>query len=115
MLCPVPEIIRLQSHDVFPMQGTTNLTFNIEFHNTNSAQTHFCYLCGAWLNSSNPYAHFNDQKNKACYQRLMDMAEGDGGGDGQFGGRRGAENLADFYEQEAMRIQMEEDQRTERI
>ena len=42
----------------------------------------------------------------------MDMAEGDGG-DGQFGGRRGAENLADFYEQEAMRIQMEEDQRTE--
>jgi len=85
----------------------------LDFDNTNPAQTHFCYLCGAWLNSSNPYAHFNDKKNKGCYQRLMDMAEGDGGGDGQFGGRRGAENLADFYEQEAMRIQMEEDQRTE--
>lgn len=73
-------------------------------------KTHFCYLCGAWLNPDHPYAHFNDKKNKGCYQRLMEMAEGDmAEGDNQFGGRRGAERLAEFYEQEAVRIQMELD------
>ncbi|KAF2710727.1 RWD-domain-containing protein [Pleomassaria siparia CBS 279.74] len=77
-------------------------------------KTHFCYLCGSWLPPDNPYGHFNDKKRKACYQRLMDMAEGDeGAGGGDFGGRRGAEHLADFYEQEALRLQMEEDARGE--
>jgi E3 ubiquitin-protein ligase RNF14 len=39
----------------------------------------------------------------------MDGAEGDmANGDVRFGGRRGAEQLADFWEQEAMRMQMEE-------
>jgi E3 ubiquitin-protein ligase RNF14 len=53
--------------------------------------------------------HFNDVKNKGCYQRLMDGVEGDmANGEVQFGGRRGAEQLADWYEQEAMRLQMEE-------
>jgi E3 ubiquitin-protein ligase RNF14 len=67
--------------------------------------THFCYLCGAWLNPDHPYAHYNDPKNKNCFQRLMDGAEGDEG-DVQFGGRRGAEQAAEFWEQEAMRIQL---------
>ncbi|KAL6154095.1 hypothetical protein ACJQWK_01597 [Exserohilum turcicum] len=72
-------------------------------------QTHFCYLCSAWLNPDHPYAHFNDPKFKDCFQRLMDGAEGDmANGDVRFGGRRGAEQLADFWEQEAMRIQMEQ-------
>ncbi|CAI6334020.1 unnamed protein product [Periconia digitata] len=71
-------------------------------------KSHFCYLCAAWLRPENPYEHFNNPKNKGCYQRLMDMAEGDmAQGDIQFGGRRGAEQIADFWEQEAMRIQME--------
>jgi E3 ubiquitin-protein ligase RNF14 len=72
-------------------------------------KTHFCYLCGAWLDSGNPYRHFNDAKNKQCYQRLMDGAMGDNAdGEIQFGGRRGAEQQAEFWEQEALRIQMEE-------
>lgn len=71
-------------------------------------ETHFCYLCGAWLNPDHPYAHFNDPKQKHCFQRLMDGAEGDmANGDIQFGGRRGAEQVADFWEQEAMRIQIQ--------
>ncbi|KAL6707097.1 hypothetical protein ACN47E_004849 [Coniothyrium glycines] len=71
-------------------------------------QTHFCYLCGAWLNPDHPYAHFNDPNQKHCFQRLMDGAEGDmANGEIQFGGRRGADQVADFWEQEAMRIQMQ--------
>ncbi|USP80817.1 uncharacterized protein yc1106_08091 [Curvularia clavata] len=72
-------------------------------------KTHFCYLCSAWLNPDHPYAHFNDPKNKNCFERLMDGAEGDmANGAVRFGGRRGAEQVADFWEQEAMRIQMAE-------
>ncbi|KAF2015330.1 RING finger protein-like protein [Aaosphaeria arxii CBS 175.79] len=72
-------------------------------------KTHFCYLCGAWLEPGNPYKHFNEKRNKGCYQRLMDLATGDNGDGGvQFGGRRGAEQQAEFWEREALRIQMEE-------
>lgn len=71
-------------------------------------KTHFCYLCGAWLSPENPYRHFNDPKNKSCFNRLMEMAEGDMANGGvQFGGARGAGQIADFWEQEAMRIQNE--------
>lgn len=71
-------------------------------------KTHFCYLCGAWLTPENPYGHFNNPKNKSCFNRLMEMAEGDmADGQVQFGGARGADQVADFWEQEAMRIQME--------
>ena len=71
-------------------------------------KTHFCYLCGAWLTPENPYGHFNNPKNKSCFNRLMEMAEGDmANGEVQFGGARGADQVADFWEQEAMRIQME--------
>lgn len=72
-------------------------------------KTHFCYLCSAWLNPDHPYGHFNDPKNKDCYHRLMDGVEGDmENGEVQFGGRRGAEQVAEFWEQEALRIQMAE-------
>ncbi|KAF2878547.1 RING finger protein-like protein [Massariosphaeria phaeospora] len=71
-------------------------------------KTHFCYLCAAWLNPDHPYQHFNDPKIKACFQRLFEMVEGDQP-EGRFGGRRGAELEADFWEQEALRIQMEEE------
>ena len=39
--------------------------------------------------------------------RLMDGAMGDNG-DIRFGGRRGAEQEAEFWEREALRIQMQE-------
>ncbi|KAI0133050.1 RWD-domain-containing protein [Hypoxylon sp. NC0597] len=43
--------------------------------------THFCYLCSAWLDPSNPYQHFNIQpsgKVNGCYQRLWELEQGDG-------------------------------------
>lgn len=72
-------------------------------------ETHFCYLCSAWLNPDHPYAHFNNGKFKSCFQRLFDGADGDmANGNIQVAGRRGAEEqMEEFWEQEAMRIQME--------
>lgn len=60
-------------------------------------RTHFCYLCGAWLDGANPYEHFNTP-GRDCYQRLWELEEGDEGqapGDGRgFGGARAWEALA---------------------
>ncbi|KAI9800357.1 MAG: hypothetical protein M1825_004127 [Sarcosagium campestre] len=42
-------------------------------------QTHFCYLCSAWLSSDNPYKHFNEAWSK-CYMRLWELEQGDGEG-----------------------------------
>jgi E3 ubiquitin-protein ligase RNF14 len=39
--------------------------------------THFCYLCSAWLSPDNPYSHFN-QTSSTCYNRLWDLEGGDG-------------------------------------
>ncbi|KAK1050664.1 hypothetical protein LTR33_014664, partial [Friedmanniomyces endolithicus] len=59
--------------------------------------THFCYLCGAWLDGDNPYIHFNKQ-GSPCFQRLWELEEGDEGqvpGDQRgFAGARGWEQLA---------------------
>ncbi|KAI0977153.1 RWD domain-containing protein [Xylaria arbuscula] len=44
-------------------------------------QTHFCYLCSAWLDPSNPYKHFNTQpsgEETSCYMRLWELEGGDG-------------------------------------
>ncbi|KAI1415172.1 RWD-domain-containing protein [Hypoxylon sp. FL1857] len=44
-------------------------------------QTHFCYLCSAWLDPSNPYQHFNTQPSgevNGCYMRLWELEQGDG-------------------------------------
>ena len=43
--------------------------------------THFCYLCGAYLDKSNPYQHYNTVKS-SCYMRLWEL---EGGDDGEFG------------------------------
>ncbi|KAI8169207.1 E3 ubiquitin-protein ligase itt1 [Colletotrichum sp. SAR 10_65] len=43
--------------------------------------SHFCYLCSAWLDPRNPYAHFNEQPNgkfTSCYMRLWELEGGDG-------------------------------------
>jgi len=39
--------------------------------------THFCYLCSAWLEPSNPYKHYNEV-NTGCYMRLWELEAGDG-------------------------------------
>lgn len=44
-------------------------------------ETHFCYLCSAWLDPSNPYRHFNvatDGSVNGCYMRLWELEGGDG-------------------------------------
>ena len=57
--------------------------------------THFCYLCGAYLDKGNPYAHYNTKKN-ACFMRLWELEGGDDGDFGQaFGGGRGNAPLVD--------------------
>ncbi len=40
-------------------------------------QSHFCYLCSSWLDSSNPYKHYNTPES-SCYLRLWELEEGDG-------------------------------------
>lgn len=59
--------------------------------------THFCYLCSAWLDPGNPYRHYNQQENgkvTSCYMRLWELEGGDGDdvGIGFVGGRGGAVN-----------------------
>lgn len=39
--------------------------------------THFCYLCSAWLEPSNPYRHYNEGRT-GCFQRLWELEEGEG-------------------------------------
>ncbi|PSR90820.1 RWD domain-domain-containing protein, partial [Coniella lustricola] len=42
-------------------------------------QTHFCYLCSAWLDPKNPYQHYNEHNGTktTCYMRLWDLENGD--------------------------------------
>ncbi|KIX09265.1 uncharacterized protein Z518_00344 [Rhinocladiella mackenziei CBS 650.93] len=56
-----------------PAQKTMGCNHMICF----KCQTHFCYLCSAYLMPDNPYSHFNDTKN-ACYMRLWVLEAGDG-------------------------------------
>lgn len=39
--------------------------------------THFCYLCSAWLCVDNPYEHYNNLKSP-CNKRLWELEGGDG-------------------------------------
>lgn len=39
--------------------------------------THFCYLCSAWLEPGNPYKHYN-METTGCYMRLWELEGGDG-------------------------------------
>ncbi|KAK0728124.1 RWD domain-containing protein [Lasiosphaeria miniovina] len=62
-------------------------------------QTHFCYLCSAWLDPSNPYQHFNEMPGgrvTSCYMRLWELEEGDGDdvGRGFAGGGAGVDRGA---------------------
>ncbi|KAL1870850.1 hypothetical protein Daus18300_004938 [Diaporthe australafricana] len=73
-------------------------------------QTHFCYLCSAWLDPSNPYQHFNQQPNgktTSCYMRLWELEEGDEDGQNFFAGGRG-EAQVPRNEREIAEIALEE-------
>ena len=37
--------------------------------------THFCYLCGLWLEKTEPYAHFG-VRGGSCYMKLWEFEEG---------------------------------------
>lgn len=54
--------------------------------------THYCYLCGAFLDRDNPYTHYNTLKS-SCYMRLWELEGGDDGEIGQgFGGGHGGDD-----------------------
>lgn len=42
--------------------------------------SHFCYLCSAWLEAGNPYKHYNEDRTM-CYMKLWELEEGDGDAD----------------------------------
>jgi len=73
-------------------------TMGCNHMNCFNCRTHFCYLCGSWLDAGNPYQHFN-KSGTPCFQRLWELEEGDEGqrpGDGRgfVGGARHWEQMA---------------------
>ncbi|KAL8421941.1 hypothetical protein RB596_002626 [Gaeumannomyces avenae] len=71
-------------------------------------ETHFCYLCSAWLDPTNPYSHYNQQPGgriTGCFGRLWELEEGDGDDvdlrfAGGAAGRRPAPAVVDAFEPE---------------
>ncbi len=76
-----------------PCQKTMGCNHMICF----KCNTHFCYLCSAWLNSENPYTHFNTTKS-SCYMRLWELEAGDGGEDVGLGFGGGPQNGNQLHE-----------------
>ena len=75
--------------------------------------SHFCYLCGAWLDADNPYQHFNKQGTE-CFMKLWELEEGDeGDGEGRFEGARRWEAEARAIAEQADREEAEQLQREE--
>ncbi|ROT43188.1 RWD-domain-containing protein [Sodiomyces alkalinus F11] len=71
-----------------PSQKTRGCNHMICFR----CQTHFCYLCAAWLPPASPFEHYNerpDGSRTGCYMRLWELENGDGNdvGYGFLGGR----------------------------
>lgn len=103
------DYIRLHTSPCPTCCSPTQKTMGCNHMKCFQCNTHFCYLCGAWLDGQNPYQHFN-KAGTQCFQRLWELEEGDEGqnpGDGQgFAGGRGWEQMAmevarDADEQEA--------------
>ncbi|KAM3073456.1 hypothetical protein ACMFMG_004646 [Clarireedia jacksonii] len=72
-------------------------------------QSHFCYLCSAWLDPSNPYKHFNVETT-GCYMRLWELEGGDGDdvGIGYVGGHQRARPVEEIPEEELVVFEVEE-------
>ncbi|EMC96247.1 hypothetical protein BAUCODRAFT_33592 [Baudoinia panamericana UAMH 10762] len=86
------DYIRLHTSPCPTCSSPTQKTMGCNHMNCFQCNTHFCYLCGAWLDGGNPYQHFN-KPGSECYQRLWELEEGDEGqgpedGRGFAGGRR---------------------------
>lgn len=94
-LClPGPENLGLQSY-----VSITTAASSLHFHADCISRicyrcnSHFCYLCSAWLDPANPYQHYNELpggKRTSCYMRLWELEEGDENGQNLFAGGRGA-------------------------
>ncbi|KAH8695126.1 RING finger protein [Talaromyces proteolyticus] len=56
-----------------PCQKLMGCNHMICFH----CNTHFCYLCSAWLSEDSPYLHFNTL-DSSCFNRLWELEGGDG-------------------------------------
>lgn len=86
-------------------------TMGCNHMNCFQCRTHFCYLCGSWLDGANPYQHFN-KAGTPCYQRLWELEEGDEGQgpeDGRgFAGGRGWEQMAIDVARQADEAEAEE-------
>ena len=96
------DYIRLHTSPCPTCSSPVQKTMGCNHMNCAQCQTHFCYLCGAWLDAGNPYLHFNT-RGSTCYQRLWELEEGDNGdGQVQFVGPR-------YWEAEAQRIAEEAD------
>ncbi|PQE09456.1 RWD domain-containing protein [Rutstroemia sp. NJR-2017a BVV2] len=72
-------------------------------------QSHFCYLCSAWLDPSNPYKHYNVETT-GCYMRLWELEGGDGDdvGIGYVGGNQRARPVEEIPEEELVVFEVEE-------
>jgi E3 ubiquitin-protein ligase RNF14 len=73
-----------------PAQKTVGCNHMICF----KCNTHFCYLCSAYLMPDNPYRHFNDPKS-TCHMRLWELENGDGDQAGNGIGYAGGGNWED--------------------
>ncbi|TLD31899.1 putative ring finger protein [Venturia nashicola] len=88
------DYIRLHTSPCPTCSSPSQKTHGCNHMNCYQCNTHFCYLCSAWLDPQNPYKHFNDKKI-GCYQRLWELEEGDdGNGNVRFEGARGWEAAA---------------------
>jgi len=85
------DYIRLHTSPCPTCSSPCQKTHGCNHMNCFQCHTHFCYLCGAWLDSGNPYQHFN-RKEIGCYMRLWELEEGDDGeAQVRFEGARGWE------------------------
>ncbi|KAL2350510.1 RWD domain-containing protein [Cryomyces antarcticus] len=88
------DFIRLHTSPCPTCNSPCQKTHGCNHMNCFVCNTHFCYLCSAWLDPQNPYQHFGNFKSE-CYQRLWELEEGDEGlGNVQFAGARAAEAAA---------------------
>lgn len=91
------DYIRLHSTPCPTCAAPAQKTAGCNHMTCNRCDTHFCYLCSAWLDPKNPYMHFSEGprgKKTSCYMRLWELEEGDGDDVdiGFFGGRRRVDN-----------------------
>lgn len=91
------DYIRMNTSPCPTCSSPTQKTMGCNHMRCFQCNTHFCYLCGSWLDGQNPYQHFN-KSGTSCYQRLWELEEGDEGQgpqDGRgFAGGRGWEQMA---------------------